>query len=196
MSYLKHLVIAASVLLSFMLTSCTNDVEKTNDEQDLVVQERSLSDDLFKNVIITNKPNDVMSITTAKAELKAGQAITVKGRIGGRVDPFITGRAAMILADSEALTACDAKADDHCSTPWDFCCEETAAVANATAFVQIMGDDGRVLGHELRGIGGLQAGSYVIVQGTIDDQPTGDNLVVNAQHIYLDAVNHGAVHKP
>ena len=189
--FVPSIIIAALIMTLSACGDQTNTAEPA-----LAVSETPAQINTLTQIIASQKPTDAISITTAKAQLKAGQPITIKGRIGGRVDPFISGRAAMIIADSEAITACDAMDDDHCTTPWDFCCEDKNAVAQATALVQVVDNNGQVVKNDLKGLGGLQPGSYVVVEGTIDQQPASDNLVINAKHIFLDAKNHGVETKP
>lgn len=137
-------------------------------------------------LIATAKPVDAISVTAAKVSTKPGDAVVVQGRIGGRAKPFITGRAAFLLADPDAIVACDAMPDDHCDVPWDFCCEDPSAVAKATGLVQITGADGRALKQDINGLGGLTPGSFVVITGTIATQATADNLIINAETIYPD----------
>jgi hypothetical protein len=137
------------------------------------------------HLLVTTRPAGAQAITAIKASAKPGDTVVVRGRVGGRVDPFIAGKAALILADDEAIAACDKNPDDHCTTPWDYCCEGKEAIAKATCLVTATGADGAVLPHGLAGLGGLAAGNHIEVTATVGADSTADNLVLVATGIHV-----------
>lgn len=139
--------------------------------------------DPLADLVVDGRPTGGSSITAAKQNVQSGQAITIHGRVGGKRQPFITGRAAMLVADPEAIVACDAKPDDHCKYPWDFCCEPADAIAAATALVQVTDAEGQALAQSLEGVGGLSPGDHVVVEGEVS-AAAGGNLVINANRIH------------
>jgi hypothetical protein len=56
---------------------------------------------------------------------------------------------------------------------------------SGTATIQILDDDGQVLAQGLKGVGGLQELSRVVVSGTVAPQATAEAMIVNAQAIYV-----------
>jgi len=143
-------------------------------------------DQALTDVVVTEKPADAISVIDAK-KLKAGDAVVVQGRIGGRKDPFIAERSALLLVDPAAVLACDAVPDDPCPTPWDFCCEPQERIAAAAALVQVRGPDGKALAQSLKGRGGMSAGDFLVVSGLVADGSSADNLLIDAEHIYVDS---------
>ena len=57
-----------------------------------------------------------------RGSAKEGDEVTIVGRIGGDVKPWIDGQAAFMLVDSK-LKPCNEQGDDGCATPWDYCCD-------------------------------------------------------------------------
>jgi hypothetical protein len=72
---------------------------------------------------------------------------------------------------------------DKCETPWDACCDSPEDKKRATATIQIVGADGRVLKEAIEGVGGLVKLATVTVTGKIADGSSGDLMLVNATAI-------------
>ena len=111
-----------------------------------------------------------------------GETVTAIGRIGGAVDPFGEGYAIFFLAD-DSLLFCDEMGDDHCTTPWDACCEDPEKVSTHRLLVQIPDDSGEVLPVSLKGKQGLDGLDEVIVTGTLETA-AGGGVVIDASGIY------------
>ncbi|MHC5068292.1 MAG: hypothetical protein ACYTF0_06850, partial [Planctomycetota bacterium] len=143
------------------------------------------TDNALSGLVLTSKPTDAVTITALKANAPAaGASVTVQGRIGGRAEPFIPGRAAFLLADDTVLIACDASPDDPCPIAWDYCCEPGAKLTAGLATVQVIGDDGRPLATDLAGLDDLKPGSYVVINGTIANSE--GSLIINCSGIFHD----------
>lgn len=142
----------------------------------------------LKHVVLSAKPTDIKTISALKkAAPKAGDSITVQGRIGGEGSPFIDGHAAFLLADDTVLAACDITDDGHCPKPWDYCCEDKTKLRSNIATVQIVGEDKSVIKESADGLAGLKAGSFVVITGTVSDKSSAENLIINATGIFHDA---------
>ncbi len=116
---------------------------------------------------------------------KPGDTITVTGWIMGNMSPFVEGRAAFMLGDPKVVTACNVRPDDHCSTPWDVCCDDPADIKRATATIQIVDADGRVLKEGIEGVEGIEKLSKLLVTGIVAEGSSEDSLVINASAIDL-----------
>lgn len=117
-------------------------------------------------------PSDPVEVTDLRG-LADGAEIAVRGE----VRDFVAGRSAFTLAD-HALTSCaEMEVDDHCATPWDFCCEDPKALAEGTALVEFR-RDGELLAAAVRGFHGLDHLSDVVVSGTLAVDEVGNLLVV------------------
>jgi len=127
-----------------------------------------------------------MSIAQLKPELVAGDGVTIEGKVMGAKEPFVDGRAAMLVGDESVIVSCDLMADDsHCPTPWDVCCERTENLRAGTVLVQVTDEEGHVVKEGLRGVKGLTELSRVRVRGTVVDVVDGGTLTINAEAIEL-----------
>lgn len=134
-------------------------------------------------VLAAAPSGDPQPIHIARESAKPGDAITVSGRVMGSVSPFVEGRAAFILGDPEVITACSDMPDDHCETPWDTCCDTVEDRKRATATIQVVGEDGRVLKEGIEGVDGIAKLATLTVSGTVAEGSTTDVLVINATAI-------------
>lgn len=128
---------------------------------------------------------DAVGVVEARKAVEPGKEIVLTGFIGGREEPFVDGRAIFTLADSKALTRCDAKPGDECESPWDACCDEPEKIKASIASIQVVDGDGLVLKRKLEGFSGIAPGSTVSVKGKIAPGSTSDALVVNAEQIHV-----------
>ncbi len=138
------------------------------------------------SLFLTEVPAGAKEVKAAKADAKVGDTITLHGRIGGSVDPFVDGRAVFTLMDM-ALPACNDNPDDHCTTPWDYCCETKSDIAANAATIQVTGADGLPLKTGLKGAGDLKELDELVVVGKVTQAEAGKLLVVKAEGIYRQA---------
>ncbi|HYF37968.1 MAG TPA: hypothetical protein VD994_21880 [Prosthecobacter sp.] len=139
------------------------------------------------SLLADQPPSGAVSVVKARQAAKPGEAIVVRGKIGGRAVPLMDKAAIAVLVDEKAVAACNENPADACKIPWDYCCERPEKLKAATATVQVRGENGKVLRAPLRGLGGLKELSTVIVSGTIDASSTKDSLVINATSIHVVA---------
>jgi hypothetical protein len=141
-----------------------------------------LPDGLF----VEAAPEGAINVDEAKESAKEGDEIAVRGRIGGVLEPFTKGRAAMTLADMDNIVSCADMEEDHCPTPWDYCCESPEELIANTLTVQVVGDDGRPLKSALDGAHGIEPLSVVVVKGKVGPRPGPGVLILNASAIYVE----------
>jgi hypothetical protein len=82
-----------------------------------------------------------------------------------------------------SLKACSDIPGDTCEKPWDYCCE-THKLANATALVKVLDDQGDIVKAGARSLLNVQELSTVIVQGTAKRDDSG-NLTVLANGVFV-----------
>ncbi|MBK1882732.1 hypothetical protein JIN85_09915 [Luteolibacter pohnpeiensis] len=160
----------------FLFTSCGKKPSVA------VTHEPAISLDAY---FTDSAPPDAQPIHLIRETAKPGDAVTISGRVMGRKFPFVDGRAAFVLGDPEVITACNDMPDDECETPWDACCETKEAISKATATIQILGEDGRVLKTSVKGNHGLKELSSVTLTGTLDQSSTPEALVINASSLHV-----------
>jgi hypothetical protein len=169
-------IMSVLVAISLILASC----DRMDDPSPNVQPAVALPAGLF----LQSMPPDVRSITAAKEEAKEGERIAIRGRIGGTRDPFVNGRAVMTIVDL-ALPTCADKPDDCCETPWDYCCETRGDIVAHAATIQIRGENGGPLRADLKGAGGLQPMTEVIVVGTVVPTGSPTAFMIEAEGIYV-----------
>lgn len=132
--------------------------------------------------LLTDEPSDAKSVVDLKASAKDGEEITLVGRIGGSVSPFVSGRASFTVVDA-SLTPCNERPGDTCPTPWDYCCD-TDRLAAGTAVVKVVDADGKTLAKDAERDLGMQALQTVVVKGTARKDEAG-NLTVLAPAVFI-----------
>ncbi|MCH2208278.1 MAG: hypothetical protein MK132_20735 [Lentisphaerales bacterium] len=161
-------------LAAVLLASCS----KKEDAKTVVVKPKV---EIPQEVFAKKLDKGVAVLEARKG--KAGDKITVQGKIMGSPKPFVDGRASFIIGDPAKLTSCDLKEGDPCEVPWDVCCEDSQDIADATLSIQIVDANGKVLKTGLKGINGLKELSNVVIEGTVDSGSTESSMIVNASSI-------------
>lgn len=109
-----------------------------------------------------------VGVGAMKSSAKQGERVVIAGRIGGSEHPFLADRAMFVLVDpSVKLCGEGEPGDDHCKTPWDFCCEPKENLRKMSVTVVANGPDGAPIAHTLLGQGGLKPGGAVVVEGVV-----------------------------
>lgn len=140
---------------------------------------------LPENLFVKALPAGAMvSPIEAKKTAKVGDTITITGRVGGSGEPFVADRAVFTIV-GEALPACSDNPDDHCSEPWDYCCETKEEITAHSATIQVVDDKGRPVRTGLKGQNGIAELSEVTVTGKVV-QADEKTLVINATGIYVN----------
>lgn len=139
--------------------------------------------DAGKALRLTDEPAGGKGVLTVRQDSKDGDEVVIVGRIGGSAKPF-TGRAAFTIVDP-SIKPCSENGDDHCPTPWDYCCgvgkEE---LAKATALIKVVGDDGQTRADDARAMLGLTELQTVVVRGHAKRDDAG-NLSVAMTGLYV-----------
>ena len=91
---------------------------------------------------------------------KDGDAVVIRGKVGGGEEPMAKNRAMMTILDPSVQT-CDTMPGDTCKTPWDACCESTEKIAANSATVQVVDANGKPLAATLENVAGLKPLSKV-----------------------------------
>ncbi len=173
---MKNTLILSAALAVFALNSCKeSETTATN------LTTTPAAD--FGKYFTEEELADAQDIHIARTSVKPGDEITLKGEAMGRGKVFVDGRASFILGDPTKLTTCDKIPGDSCETPWDACCDSSELKRVGIASIQIVDEDGRVLDGDLKGQNGLKELSQVTVTGTVAENSTEENLVVNATKI-------------
>ena len=136
-------------------------------------------------LILNQAPEGAIEIAAVKKTAKEGDTVTINGKVIGRKDPFVDGRAMVMLGDPHVITSCDLNHDDACPTPWDVCCDDPDDIKASTLTVQVLDTDGKLVKKGLKGLSGLKELSHLLVTGTVAEGSTADNMLINATGIYV-----------
>lgn len=136
---------------------------------------------LPEGLVTATAAPDAQWVEDARKSAKTGKTITLRGFIGGSVEPFVNGRAVFTIV-GHGITSCADMGEDHCKTPWDYCCEPSAEIAAHSATIQVVDPTGQVLRTGVK-VGAIKELAEVIVVGTVD-VANAKTLVVNASSIH------------
>lgn len=135
-------------------------------------------------LLLSETPTEAVSVYEARKQAQPGATIQVSGQIGGTLKPFIEGYAGFVLADPQ-LDFCNEMGDDeHCSTPWDACCEDPDKLQSMRVSVQFVDSNGNPIQADLKQNLGIQELDEVTVVGTVADSSTASNTIIHATGLY------------
>ena len=132
--------------------------------------------------LLTSEPAAASDVITAREVAGDGDEVTIVGRIGGSMDPWIDGRVAFSIVDN-SLKACSDIPGDNCPQPWDYCCE-TSKLPTATALVKLVDEKGDLVRGDAKGLLDVKELSTVVVQGKAKRDDAG-NLTVLATGVFV-----------
>ncbi len=121
-------------------------------------------------------------VEDARKTAKTGAPITIRGTIGGGVEPFVTERAVFTII-GKGLKSCADMDKDHCKTPWDYCCETKEDIAAHAATIQVVDPAGQVLRVGVKH-GDVKELADIIVEGTVATA-NDKTLIVNATKMWV-----------
>ncbi len=137
--------------------------------------------DLFTN----SRPPDAPGLAEVKKSASKGDAIRFMGRVGGKVEPFVSSSAVFVVADP-SLISCELMGEeDHCAVPWDYCCEDADDVRNGIGTVRIVDGNGRPLRGSAENMGGLSPSKFVLIEGVLQDRNDEGLFIVDATKIWV-----------
>lgn len=131
----------------------------------------------------TSEPEGSQDVLQVRETAQNDDEVVIVGRIGGSENPWIDGRAAFSIVD-RSLKSCRDIDEDHCATPWDYCCEPKETLAPATALVKVVDDSGDVVAAGAKELLGVKELDVVVVRGKAQRDMDG-NLTVLASSLYV-----------
>ncbi len=144
----------------------------------------SASSPLPASLFLDTAPEGITSIASLKTGAQEGDVVVIKAVVGGRKRAFVANRAVMTVIDATVDNPCTAE-DDHCPTPWDYCCTPPEQLLPNLASVQILGPDARALTTDLNTVVDLKPMSVLVIQGTVGPRPDNTTLIINATGIFV-----------
>lgn len=168
------------VAVGVVVAGCKDDSPTT--VQAPVQQQAAAPAEALPATLILNEAPQAATDVLALKQAKAGDEVVLRGKVGGRVEPFVNGRAVFQVVDT-SIRSCKDLPGDTCETPWDYCCEPD--VNKKAATVQVVGADGKPLRANLKGVGGLKELSEVTIKGKVAQAGDSGPVIVNATGIHV-----------
>lgn len=166
-------IVCAALMMS-MMTGCDG-----SDETETTTA--SLPAGLF----LASAPAEPVAVKQLKAQAQVGDEVTMRVVVGGEVSVFVPGRAIMKVVDAEIKNLC-LGLGDSCKTPWDYCCETTDNLKLHRATIKVVDAQGKTIRADLKGAGQVKELKTLIIKGVVAQGSDENNLVVNAQGIYVE----------
>jgi hypothetical protein len=162
--------------LALLLVSCGGSAEPASEEVGT-----PSGPHLLEPHYLSAAPDGAVEVGELRS-LGDGATVVVRGDV--RDYAPVEGKAVLTLYD-HSLVSCDEMGDDdHCATPWDFCCEDGSKIKLGSAVVEFR-EEGRLVAASFEGLHGLGYLSDVVVTGTLGVDETG-NLKIVADGIHVE----------
>lgn len=135
------------------------------------------------DLFLSEAPEGAKSVVELKASAKEGDEVVMRVIVGGNMSPMVEGRMSMNVIDAELENPCMGE-DDHCQTPWDYCCTPGEDKTANMATVQVVDADGRAVSAGW----GDKVGPLAVltIKGVVGPRASAESLVVNATGIYVE----------
>lgn len=133
-----------------------------------------------KEILLAEEPADAKPVADARETAEDGAEVTVLGRIGGGMNPWVEGRAAFTIVDPK-LEYC--QPGEGCPTPWDYCCKTDQLPGNR-AMIKVVNSAGETVGEDARKLLGVKELQTVVVKGKAKRDEAG-NLTVLAERVFV-----------
>ncbi|MFT4540444.1 MAG: hypothetical protein ACI835_002895 [Planctomycetota bacterium] len=161
---LIHLSLFSAVLFSACGTSTT----------DVVATQATTDSNPLDGFWSTDALGDAVEVGSLR-EMKSGTEVVVRGDVMNHT--VVEGKAALMLYD-HALDSCDEMGeDDHCPTPWDFCCVDQNDQTLGSVLVEFHAD-GKLADGSFDGFHGIEYLSDVVVSGTLELDESGNARLI------------------
>lgn len=162
---IKHLL--PLMLLALLCVSCGDDVAETDPPA---------SNSALEAFWATSAPTGARPVGEIMKDSKSGDDVVVIGR----VKDFNQGLAAFTLIDTTLKSCLDMGDDDHCPTPWDYCCVEPEEIAANTLSVEVHDASGRPFRESLKGFHDLDHLQTISVSGKVTRDDAGNVRIAAA----------------
>mgnify|MGYP007032566745 FL=1 len=164
-------------------------VQQADNESVLIVNAKQLhvpEGNIPFGFMLNEEPENAQHVIDAKKSSRPGDKIAVRGRVGGSVTPFVENRAVFTIV-GRGPHACSDHEDDHCKTPWDYCCTPRDDLRAHSATIQIVDESGAPLRTGIKGRHGIKELSDLTITGTVISSE-GGSLIIRASGIYVNEV--------
>jgi hypothetical protein len=130
------------------------------------------------------EPAGAKTVEEVKKSAKAGDTVTIRGKVGGSLEPFVEGRAVFTLMGPGLKPCGHGSPMPDCKTPWDYCCDLPEDIAAHSATIQFVDEKGAPLRALVKGQRDVKELSEIVVVGQVK-QVDKKLLLVNATKMFV-----------
>lgn len=171
----KSATVMLLLIATLMLPGCGSSEERA--------QEQDTSAQLPESVFLAQAPEGIQTIASLKATAQEGDEVVVRVVVGGTEKPIVEGRASATVIEAGIKNPC-LDEDDHCPTPWDYCCSPQESRTANLANLRITDGAGQVLEADLASR--IKPLTTLVVRGIVGPRPNEKALTINALGIYIE----------
>ncbi|MBI9017460.1 MAG: hypothetical protein JEZ07_09400 [Phycisphaerae bacterium] len=145
------------------------------------------STNTFTDITLTAKPDSVQPINDLQKQAKVGDEVVFTCVVGGESKVHITGLAATKVIDAAYPNPCLAE-DDHCKTPWDYCCSPVEERKANMALIQIVDENGKAQKMDISQTDTFKNLSAMTIKGTVSKAHSDESiLTIDVKGIFPEA---------
>ena len=133
--------------------------------------------------ILSEEPDGAIGVMIAREDAQDQDDIVLVGRIGGRKDPWIAGRAAFMVIDAAMTVVAAGEESGEGQVCMDDCC--AALRADCTTLVKVVDDQGKPLAIDARELLGAKINDMVVVKGNVQRDEDEGTFTVTASGVYV-----------
>ncbi len=172
------------VCASLLLVACGG----ANDKKDAKAQGGSptTASAVPAELFVAAAPGAPQAIEELKKSAKEGDEVIVRVVVGGEEKPMVDTLASMMVIDV-SIPSCAADADDHCPTPWDYCCVAKEELLKHKATVQAVDAGGKPLKASFAAGQKIKPHDTLVVKGKVGPRPDPQVFVINATGIFVES---------
>ena len=126
---------------------------------------------------------DVLAGKEAASNGGATQDVVLRGRVGGRHNPISYESGLFVMMDPAVPSCADMGDEDHCTTPWDYCCEPNDVITKNAVTVQVR-VGGKPVTLTADAIGPLDT---VVIKGKLAQMPGTNASIVMADGVFVES---------
>ncbi len=133
--------------------------------------------------VLKEEPAGAVGVMAAREQSQNMDKIVVVGRVGGRKDPWIDGRAAFMVIDAAMTIVADGEDSEEGQVCMDDCCASLRA--ESTTLVKIVDDRGKPLAVDARELLDADVNDMVVVKGVVQRDKEGGTFTIAASGVYV-----------
>lgn len=138
------------------------------------------------DLFVAAAPGAPQTVEELKKNAKEGDEVIVRVVVGGEEKPIVESLASMVVVDV-SIPSCAANADDHCPTPWDYCCVAAEELVKHRATVQAVDASGKPLKASFAAGQKIKPHDTLVVKGKVGPRPDPKVFVINATGIFIES---------